>query len=71
MSQLFRLSEKAQIHHQRSLIPLNPARLIVPVFASGRDLHVKASQHARKNEAHFKVCKTVFGVISTFRAARR
>ena len=58
MSQLFRRSDRAQLDHQRLFIPLNPARLVVPVFACGRELHVKGPQHTRNNEAHFKVRKT-------------
>lgn len=48
-----------QLHHQRFLIPLDPARLVIPVIALGRKLHVETPQHAGEDEAHFEVCETV------------
>ena len=56
---LLRLSE-LQLHHQRFLVPLNPAFLVIPVAAFRRELHVEAPQHASEDQAHFEVCKTVF-----------
>lgn len=58
-SRLFRLPDEAQLHHQRLLVPLDPARLVVPVLAVGRELHVEAPHHACEDEAHFKVCETI------------
>ena len=58
MSQLCRLFDQAQLHHQGGLVPLDPARLVVPVLGFGGELHVEAPHHARKDKAHFEVRKT-------------
>ena len=51
---------QSQLHHQGFLVPLDPARLVVPVLAGGGELHVEAPEHACEDEAHFEVCETVF-----------
>lgn len=68
--QLLRLPDKAQLHHQRLLVPLDPARLVVPVFAFGGELHVEAPHHAGEDEAHFEVREAGFASVGALRAGR-
>ena len=53
------LRHQTQPDHQRFLVPLDPALLLVPPRALGREPHVKGPEHAREDEAHLEVCETV------------
>ena len=61
---------RAQLDQKRFLVPLDPAVLLVPVFALGVELQVEAPQHACEDEAHFEVRETVLSVSDAFHTRR-